>query len=79
MSSRNAAIGLTLFFIYSLIYGGFVLISAFSPAVMEWTPIAGVNLAIWYGFGLIIIALALSLVYGWLCRNSASDRPEDQA
>ena len=29
---------------------------------------AGVNLAILYGFGLIIAALVLALIYGWLCK-----------
>ena len=33
---------------------------------MEATPLAGVNLAIWYGFGLIVAALVLALIYGWV-------------
>jgi hypothetical protein len=41
---------------------------------MERTPIAGINLAVLYGFGLIVGALVLSLIYGWLCQ-SASSRP----
>ena len=68
MESRNARIGLVLFAVYLLLYGGFVLINALAPQTMETTPLAGVNLAILYGFGLIIAALVLSLVYGWLCR-----------
>jgi uncharacterized membrane protein (DUF485 family) len=32
--------------------------------------VAGLNLAIVYGFGLIIAALVLAAVYGWLCRTS---------
>ena len=76
MSGRNAAIGIALFLVYLLFYGGFVLLNAFAPAVMEQTPVAGVNLAIWYGFALIIFALALALIYGWLCDNP-SRSPED--
>ncbi len=68
MQSRNARIGLILFAVYVLFYGGFVFLNAFTPWVMELTPIAGVNLAILYGFGLIIVALLLSLVYGWVCQ-----------
>jgi uncharacterized membrane protein (DUF485 family) len=68
MQPRNARVGLWLFFIYLAIYGGFVLLAAFSPATMQRTPLAGVNVAIWYGFGLIAGALVLALLYGWLCR-----------
>ncbi len=70
--SRNARIGIWLFAVYLVLYGGFVLINTFSPHTMESTPIEGVNLAIIYGFGLIIAALVLALVYGWVCD------PEDQ-
>lgn len=65
--SRNARIGIWLFGVYLLLYGGFVLINTFSPHTMEATPIEGVNLAIIYGFGLIVAALVLALIYGWMC------------
>jgi uncharacterized membrane protein (DUF485 family) len=68
MQRRNARYGFWLFLVYLALYAGFVLLAAFSPATMERTPLAGVNLAIWYGFGLIVAALALALIYGWLCR-----------
>jgi uncharacterized membrane protein (DUF485 family) len=67
MATRNARIGLVLFAVYLLLYGGFVLLNAFAPQAMEATPVAGINLAILYGFGLIIAALVLALLYGWLC------------
>ena len=69
MAPRNARIGLALFGVYLVLYAGFVLLAAFSPATMERTPAAGVNLAVWYGFGLIAAALLLALLYGWLCRH----------
>jgi uncharacterized membrane protein (DUF485 family) len=68
MPTRNARIGLVFFAVYLVLYGGFVLLAAFSPDSMEATPLAGVNLAIWFGFGLIIAAIVLALVYGWVCR-----------
>ena len=77
MNSSNARLGVRLFFVYLLLYGGFVLINAFAPSQMEATPIAGLNLAILYGFGLIIGALVLSLVYGALC--SSEDATEDNS
>ena len=75
--TSSARTGLILFFLYLVLYGGFVLLNAFSPSTMEATPFAGVNLAIWYGFGLIVAALVMALVYGWLCRKSV-DQPVDR-
>jgi uncharacterized membrane protein (DUF485 family) len=65
----NRLLSLSLFAIYLFLYGGFVLLAAFSPQSMEITPLAGVNLAIWYGFGLIVAAFVLALIYGWASRD----------
>ena len=73
MTNRANRIGLALFAVYLVLYGGFVLLAAFSPETMEATPLAGVNVAIWYGFGLIVAALVLALIYGWACRPSVGD------
>ena len=74
METRNARIGLILFFIYLVLYGGFVFLNAFAAGVMEATPIAGINLAIIYGFGLIAGALVMALLYGWLCTDSENEK-----
>jgi uncharacterized membrane protein (DUF485 family) len=72
--ARNARYGLILFAVYVVFYGGFVLLSALRPDVMASRPFGGVNLAILYGFGLIIAALILALIYMTLCRTrSPSD------
>lgn len=65
----NARLGLVLFFLYLLLYIGFVGISAFAPSWMEWRPMDGMNLALLYGFGLILAALALAFVYGLLAKT----------
>jgi uncharacterized membrane protein (DUF485 family) len=75
--SRNARLGLVLFFIYLALYGGFVLLNTFRAQLMELTPFGGVNLAVLYGFGLIVAALVLALIYGVLCRDEAA--PESAA
>jgi uncharacterized membrane protein (DUF485 family) len=84
MNSRNSRNGLILFAVYLLFYGGFVVINGFDPVSMERTPIAGLNLAVLYGFGLIIGAVVLSAIYGILCgdasgNGSASDQQEPNA
>ena len=76
ISTRTTRIGLSLFAVYLVLYSGFVLLAAFSPETMEATPLAGVNLAIWYGFGLIVAAILLALVYGWACRAIADRTTE---
>ncbi len=79
----NARLGLWLFAVYLLLYLGFVFLSAFAAQTMERPVIAGLNLAIVYGFGLIIVALAMALIYGMLCKQEpakpGSDGTEDKA
>ncbi|MAV35390.1 MAG: hypothetical protein CMJ59_08015 [Planctomycetaceae bacterium] len=80
METRNARLGMGLFVIYLVLYGTYVFMNAFSARTMEATPIAGVNLAILFGFGLILAALMLALVYGFLCDsdNAAADKQENE-
>jgi uncharacterized membrane protein (DUF485 family) len=81
METKSNPLGMTLFCIYSAIYAGFVLINALYPELMEWTPLAGLNLAILYGFALIIIAFVLSLLYGFLAarREKKADSSDEGA
>jgi uncharacterized membrane protein (DUF485 family) len=74
MNSSNSRTGMILFVLYSLLYGGFVLLNAFSPITMESTPIFGINLAILYGFGLIVIAFLFALLYGFLCTSTEEEQ-----
>ncbi len=78
METRNARIGFVLFVVYSLFYGGFVFLNAFAADVMEMTPIAGVNLAVLYGFALIVAAFVLALVYGFLCKEKPAEKEADK-
>jgi uncharacterized membrane protein (DUF485 family) len=64
----NARLGLLMFFIYCAVYAGFVGLCAFSLKTME-RPILGVNLAVFYGFGLIGFAFVLALIYTFLCKS----------
>jgi uncharacterized membrane protein (DUF485 family) len=77
-AARNARLGLWLFGVYLLLYGGFVGISAFAPQWMEARPVADISLAISYGMGLIVAAFLLALVYGWLCRTAVPDAGQER-
>ncbi len=76
--NRNARIGLVLFAVYTVVYGGFVVLNAVAPTSMDWSPWLGINLSIWYGFFLIGLAFALAMLYGWLCRIEVS-KPEQRS
>ncbi|HCK55274.1 MAG TPA: DUF485 domain-containing protein [Planctomycetaceae bacterium] len=72
-------IGLVLFFFYLLLYGGFVLLMAFDVERLQALGPARINLAVWSGFGLIVLALVLALVYGWICRATGAEENGDAA
>ncbi len=81
-SIRNNRLAIVFFSLYLLLYAGFILLNIAAPEVMEWQPWAGVNLAIWYGFGLIFVAIILAFLYGSLCRQVllepvSRDTPEE--
>ena len=56
-----------MFVLYGLVYAGFVVINIVNPLLMDRTIIFGLNLAVVYGFGLIILSLILALIYNTLC------------
>ena len=60
-------IGARMFIIYAVIYAGFVVLNLVSPLSMEKEVIFGLNLAVTYGFGLILFAFILALVYNRMC------------
>jgi uncharacterized membrane protein (DUF485 family) len=72
--SFKRRLGVILFAVYGAVYAGFVLINLVKPGLMGWIALGGLNLAVVYGFGLIVFALLLALVY-----NAACSRREKKA
>ena len=60
---KASPLGIWLFLAYLAVYAGFVWISAFSGTRLAARPFGGVNLAIIYGFILIVVPLILALAY----------------
>ena len=60
---RAARIGFGLFWVYVILYFGFIALVLFRPDILSSRPLGGVNLAIASGLGLIAAALLLSVVY----------------
>jgi uncharacterized membrane protein (DUF485 family) len=68
MAARNARVGRVLFVVYLVAYVGYMVLVAFVPAALRKVTPPGVNVAISYGFSLIVGALVLALFYAWMCR-----------
>lgn len=72
-SGYKATLGIYLFIVYAIVYGGFVAITVFDPMLMEKKIMLGMNLAPVYGFGLIILALVMALIYTFMCSSKESE------
>lgn len=68
-----------LFIVYCLVYERFVFINALMPDAMDIQPIEGINLAIVYGFALIVGAFVLAIVYGMLCRDESEAKSDEES
>lgn len=81
-AAYKSRLGLQMFSIYALLYGGFVAINLAAPLAMERVILLGLNLATVYGFGLIVGALVLALIYDRMCSKheastSAANKEEE--
>jgi uncharacterized membrane protein (DUF485 family) len=66
-SEYKAKVGIYFFIIYSIVYSVFVIINVISPLSMAMIVFAGLNLAVVYGIGLIILAIIMGLIYNYMC------------
>lgn len=64
---KKTKLGIILFFVYFIIYAGFVTIGVADYTLMGKIIFADLNLAVVYGFFLIIFAILLGLFYNWRC------------
>jgi uncharacterized membrane protein (DUF485 family) len=72
-SSWKAKLGIKLFWLYCLIYMGFVGLAVFATETMKTPVLAGTNLAIIYGIALILFAIILGLVYNHVCTRKENE------
>lgn len=66
-SNYKMVVGVWMFLIYAFVYSGFVAINVIKPVLMEKHIFLGLNLAVVYGFALIVFAMILALIYNKLC------------
>lgn len=70
MESYKQRLGIALCSIYATVYIGFVAISIYDVTLMDILMPFGLNLAVFYGMGLIIFALILAMIYSLACSRS---------
>ena len=66
-SEKKAKLGIQFFFIYLFLYAGFVAIGVLNYELLAYEVFRGLNLAIFYGVGLIVFAVLLGVLYNFLC------------
>lgn len=69
-------LGVLYFLIYSIVYVGFVIVNLVSPTLMAAPVLGGLNFAVVYGFGLIILAFVLALAYNRSCGRKETELAE---
>jgi len=60
---HKAFFGLILCAVYAVVYAGFVVISVYDVTLMDTVMPLGLNLGVFYGLGLILLAFVLGMVY----------------
>jgi len=66
-AKRKTRLGIWLFISYTIVYGVFVAIGVANYEAMSNLVFGHLNLAVAYGFGLIVLAIVLGLIYNWRC------------
>ena len=74
----KSKLGLIMFGAYTTVYLVFVFLCVLSPKLVA-AKIGGLNLAVVYGFGLILVAIVQALVYNYICsKREKTDKIADK-
>ena len=69
LDKRKSRLGVVMFVIYTIVYAGFIYINVWDSKVMK-ISVGSLNVAIVYGFVLIVLALVLAIIYNHICTNA---------
>jgi len=69
-SGYKQRLGIYLFIVYCVVYAAFVALNTFSPKMMGMIVFSGLNLAVVYGMGLIILAIIMGVIYNHKCTKA---------
>lgn len=78
-SSLKELLGKWLCLLYALVYAGFIFINVASPQFMG-IDVGSLNVAIVYGFGLILFAMILAFIYNQVSTHAEEllNQPEER-
>ena len=77
-AKKKARLGVWFFFLYLFFYGGFVAIGVLNYELMAIKVVAGLNLALVYGMGLILFAVLLGILYNYFCSKYEDEMNEKE-
>jgi len=78
-SRYKTRLGVGMFIFYTIVYIGFVMTNVLTEGwAMQTIVFMGLNLAVVYGIGLIVLALVLALIYNALCTNKENEMAEGE-
>lgn len=66
--STNQTLGLSLFAVYCLFYVGFIVLTVYDYTLLSKELFPGINWAIGYGMGLILLAIVLAIIYAYFAK-----------
>lgn len=69
LEKKKAQLGVIMFIIYTVVYAGFIYINVWDSQLMR-VAVGDLNVAIVYGFVLIVLALILAIIYNKICTNA---------
>ncbi len=73
-SGYKTRLGVVMFTIYCVVYVGFILTNVLSEGeAMQIILFMGLNLAVVYGVGLIVLALVMALIYNHKCTSKEKE------
>ena len=77
-AKRKTRLGIWMFVFYTIVYGIFVAIGVANYEAMKIIVIADLNLAVTYGFGLIVLAIIMGLIYNWRCTKIENEMNKEE-
>jgi uncharacterized membrane protein (DUF485 family) len=77
-AERKSKLGIKLFFVYLIIYTGFVLIGTIWPKLLGTEFLWGQNLAVIYGITLILLAVVMGLIYNYFCTKFENEMNKEE-
>jgi len=77
-AKRKTRLGIWMFVLYTIVYGVFVAIGVANYEAMKIIVVFDLNLAVTYGFGLIVLAIILGLIYNWRCTTIENEMNKEE-